>query len=650
MNFIPSATKSLLFLGALLFCYVSAVSQSLKYSDIKKVTNTDSLKNNFQPQKPLIYLNQLLALEQRRFVIYDDSLGSNVQEILPLAKRLGVEKFVTPITQLWRGQLLLLSKRNHAKATESYRLANKNFTANADTVGMIVSIQKLGELNLNHTAIELRNIELGDDYAKKATKLSKEYGDKELILNALNLQFAALNHRPSKEDLPKAEKLAEEMFDLIGDEPQLQRFRLSVLNSLAIHYNVAGEVKKVYDTFKSILNTSAIKENPMNYYGVMLNFSFMCIDLKKYDEALEYLNVVLEETKEEKFKLLRVGAFSALKEMYARQGNYQKALAFADSSFALQNNIYKTENLNKLNELEATYQNKEIKSQNEALALENELVRKRNTAIVVGLVSAAILTLLLSISLFFIYRGREQARRQADEIQRLSAVRDQYINIVAHDLRSPILAMQGMYDLIKESIQKQRYDDLERISYYIDETGIKTTHLLDNLFKWGMSQREELAYEPVQLNVCEEINKALSIYESIKVLNNFSFTANCSEAATVFADQDSVQLILRNLIDNAVKHLPAARGQITIDAVESTAENMTRISIRDNGSGINSSQLETIKHAFENPAKAQIGKEGLGLGVVNMARFVEKNRGSITVKSSPETGTTFEIYLPAKKM
>jgi tetratricopeptide (TPR) repeat protein len=109
------------------------------------------------------------------------------------------------------------------------------------------------------------------------------------------------------------------MFDLIGNEPQLQRFRVSVLNSLVIYYTESGEGKKVCDTFKSILNASDPKEIPENYYGVMLNLSFICIDLKKYDEALEYLNIVLENTKEEKFKLLRVAAFSALNEMYLQE-------------------------------------------------------------------------------------------------------------------------------------------------------------------------------------------------------------------------------------------------------------------------------------------------------------------------------------------
>jgi K+-sensing histidine kinase KdpD len=246
------------------------------------------------------------------------------------------------------------------------------------------------------------------------------------------------------------------------------------------------------------------------------------------------------------------------------------------------------------------------------------------------------------------YKSRKEVCLQTAEIQRLSAVRDQYIYIVAHDLKSPILAMQGMYDLIKESIKKQRYDDLERISYYIDETGIKTMDLLDNLLMWGMSQSEEFAYEPVQLNVREEVNKALSAYEAIEILNNFSFSNDCPETTTVFVDQDSLQLILRNLIDNAAKHLPSSRGQIDIDVVESTTENMSCITVSDNGSGIDSSQLEPINYAFNNPSKVMIGEKGLGLGIVNIARFTEKNRGSITVESSLETGTKFEICLPTE--
>ncbi|MFB0907193.1 MAG: HAMP domain-containing sensor histidine kinase, partial [Spirosomataceae bacterium] len=344
-----------------------------------------------------------------------------------------------------------------------------------------------------------------------------DFDRSDIKFNSLNLQFAAINHRPSKENLSKAEKLAAQMFDLIGNEPQLQRFRVSVLNSLVIYYTESGEGKKVCDTFKSILNASDPKEIPENYYGVMLNLSFICIDLKK---------------------------------------------------------------------------NNEVKNRNGALSFENKVIRNKDRGIIIDLTVTGFLLALLAVSL---YKSRKEAYLQTAEIQRLSAVRDQYIYIVAHDLRSPILAMQGMYDLINESIKKQRYDDLERISYYIDETGIKTTDLLDNLFMWGMSQREELAYEPVQLNVREEVNKALSVYEAIKILNNFSFSNDCPETTTVFADQDSLQLILRNLIDNAVKHLPSSRGQIDIDVVESTTENVCRLTVRENGVGIDSSQRAAIK-------------------------------------------------------
>jgi hypothetical protein len=106
-------------LGALFFCYGSAVPQSLKYSDIKKVTNIDSLENNLQPQRSLMYLNQSLSLEQRRFLIYDENLGSNFEDILFLAKQLGVEKSVILILQLWKGQLLLLSERNYSEVMKT---------------------------------------------------------------------------------------------------------------------------------------------------------------------------------------------------------------------------------------------------------------------------------------------------------------------------------------------------------------------------------------------------------------------------------------------------------------------------------------------------------------------------------------------------
>ncbi len=644
MNSITSVTKQLGVLVTILVFHTAVSSQSVRYGNIKAVANIDSLEKSLTPNQPKTYLLQLLSLEKSRSLVGHPDYGKNLPELDSLANVTRMRQAVLPSYQLLAGQMLL-ANRDHVAALKNYQAALGGFKSRSDTMGVLAVLNKLAELHLIKTNVELRNVELGVSYAKEATALAEQYGDKKQLLTSLSAQLAALNYRPSKEALVEVEKLSNQMLVLIGNDPQLQVFRFDIANSKAIHYSVAGKSQQAYATFRALLEIPSIQEMSSKYISVLLNTAFLGIDLKKYDEALGLLNQVLARSSGENNKLFRVAAFNALKEMYARQGNYQQAFAFADSTFRLQTEIYKTENTKQLNELEATYRNKEITSQNTALVKENELVKSRNTAVLFGLIVAGVLTLSLTVVLIFLYRSRKATQLQIAEVKRLSQVRDQYVDIIAHDLRSPILAMQGMYDVVSASLKSKRYDEVERISAYIDAASLKTRTLLDNLFNWGLTQRETVPYYPEKLDVVEEIREVSSIYTAVKVGHYFELRVSCPDNLTVMADRDGFRLILRNLLDNAVKHLPAKNGRVEVTA-EMLDSATAEIRIQDNGSGISKEKLDQINYVFTHPEKVQLGFEGLGLGTILVGRFVRKNKGKVLAKTNEPTGSSFTLLLP----
>jgi signal transduction histidine kinase len=329
---------------------------------------------------------------------------------------------------------------------------------------------------------------------------------------------------------------------------------------------------------------------------------------------------------------------------YERNGDLKYAFAFADASYAIQDSIYKTDNINKLSELEAQSKSKDVEGKNEILVRENELIKNRNRAITIGLIATGLLSVFLIMALVFLCRKRREAQIQTAEVQRLASVRDHYINIIAHDLRSPILAMQGMYEMIKESIRNKRYSDLERIPFYIDETGVNTRHLLDNLFNWGLTQREEMPYNPQNLNVAEEVSEALRAYEAAKIINKLTFVVECNPDLQVYADHNGFQLIIRNLVDNALKSLP--RGGLLELFVYSNTDGTVTISVRDNGAGMTESKLDVINKVFTDTVHTKISQNGLGLGITLIGRFVQKNKGSIIARLNSSKGCTFDLTLP----
>ena len=112
-----------------------------------------------------------------------------------------------------------------------------------------------------------------------------------------------------------------------------------------------------------------------------------------------------------------------------------------------------------------------------------------------------------------------------------------------------------------------------------------------------------------------------------------------------YADKNMVNLIIRNLISNAIKFTDN-QGVITIQCADA-GNTMLAISIADTGIGIsddNIAKLFRIDEYFSTSGTA--GEGGTGLGLIICKEFVEKNKGAISINSEPGVGTTFTFTLP----
>jgi signal transduction histidine kinase len=136
----------------------------------------------------------------------------------------------------------------------------------------------------------------------------------------------------------------------------------------------------------------------------------------------------------------------------------------------------------------------------------------------------------------------------------------------------------------------------------------------------------------------------LDLFDSAAKIKNISIKYNPSNECTIYADQNMLQTILRNLTSNAIKYTNNG-GCITIAHVL-TASQVT-ISISDNGIGMTQ---EIINNLWEFTSKLSIrgtdGEKGTGLGLILCKEFIDKHKGEIWVKSEPGNGSTFSFTLP----
>lgn len=117
------------------------------------------------------------------------------------------------------------------------------------------------------------------------------------------------------------------------------------------------------------------------------------------------------------------------------------------------------------------------------------------------------------------------------------------------------------------------------------------------------------------------------------------------EHQRVFASKIAIQMVVLNLLTNAIKYNDKQRGMIKI-SIYNSGEGLVSCSIDDNGKGIPTALQEKIFKPFTTLGETdRFGKKGHGLGLSSVAQLLEKNNGKIELKSIPGEGSTFTFTL-----
>jgi signal transduction histidine kinase len=233
---------------------------------------------------------------------------------------------------------------------------------------------------------------------------------------------------------------------------------------------------------------------------------------------------------------------------------------------------------------------------------------------------------------------------QKKELIHVKETNWKYISIIAHDLRSPFMAIIGSLELLKEQMEDLHIQDVDNFIEMASESANKTLELLDNLLAWTISQHnsKNITSECVYLHdiVFDEI-------ENVKIAantKNITIIHNIPVELCAMADVQMVKTILRNLLSNAIKYAKIS-GEITIST--SYKDEYIEVKVKDNGIGFSRELLERI-FSSKNSIKSTPGtnnEPGTGLGLVLCQEFVELQGGSIRIKSEEDNGSEITFTL-----
>ncbi len=242
------------------------------------------------------------------------------------------------------------------------------------------------------------------------------------------------------------------------------------------------------------------------------------------------------------------------------------------------------------------------------------------------------------------------------KLTELNVSKDKLISIIAHDIKSPFSGIIGFSKLLEEDAAIFDVSEIQKYAGMIHSSASQVLELLETLLQWAKVQQGSITFNPVSIILNEMTARVFSLLNENARLKEISLLSRIPANMAVFADENMVYTLIRNLVTNAIKFTPDG-GKVEIAAQANTPEfeNKILVSVSDNGVGIKQEYIDKLFDIGSSyVARGTRNEKGSGLGLILCKEFVEKHGGILWVESisdseNPNRGSTFKFTLPANE-
>jgi signal transduction histidine kinase/Tfp pilus assembly protein PilF len=417
--------------------------------------------------------------------------------------------------------------------------------------------------------------------------------------------------------------------------------------------------KEQYDeAFAYYDSTHSLYQQTNNQFGlglVGLGRGIVYLNQNKFEEAEELIENSLTIAHNTNARILEIDCYKNLYMIAERRGEFKDALNHFKQFKALEDSLFSQEMVQKLYRDQIRL---ETESRDSRIAALSQLEAKQKDALkreefirnILAVVFALTIVLLLTVYRSgqrrkeinkLLLQHQEDMEKRRDELERLNQVKDKFFSIISHDLRSPINALSGILDIMSRGGLTQ-----EEFSVQTNELRHRFNHtrtLLNNLLDWTLLQMDKLSLQPARIDLYKIVDENIQLLTSLQT-KKINLVNDVPEDAVGFADSNTINLVIRNLMTNAIKFTNDG-GEVVITAEENGSKWV--IGVQDNGIGINPDvQHMLFDKTSPYTTRGTANEKGTGLGLILCKEFVEKNSGQIWVESEEDKGSTFWFTLP----
>ncbi len=621
---------------------------------------------------------------------FDNALIFGVKA-LELAMYLGYEK---GILESWKslGRISSIMGK-HELALDYQHQALELYEKKQNEQGMLECMNELADIY-----IRTKEYEQAMEYKFQALKLEEKFGNERAIAQSLT-QMAALYTELGNYELAfnrcsqaitKREKLNDrrglaESYKVLGlvhaksknYRQALEYLRKAlaikdtlktktdvgeVLNNIGDVYNTEGNPQQAESFYKQGYEKEQSLGNKKGMTLSLINLGKNSIDLKDYTKASNYLKEALIYAQEINSKEDIDNCYLYLSQIYEKSKNVSEALKYYKLYTEYQKQIF-DENTNKkiaeMHEIiETNRREKEIAFINQerkihALELKEANISRDNLRLIIAFVVFSFIIALIIVRILNkknkqLAESNALITQKSMSMEELNNTKNKFFSIIAHDLKAPLNSLSGFSNLIINHVEHLSKDEIKMMAVDLDKSIRNLYDLLNNLLTWARSQMNTIEFKPVNLEVSTLFDDLVGLIQLNAQNKKIHIVTTLATEIKIFADENAVKTILRNLASNALKFTPE-EGKVTLTAKQYN-ENFVQISVNDTGVGMDTLTMTKIfRIETKHSTKGTQGETGTGLGLLLCKEFIEKNGGTISVESIVDVGTTFKILLPIGK-
>lgn len=625
----------------------------------------DSTYKNLQKAANLVTTNQTKAQLNNQYGRYYRAIGQMDSARIAYERNLRIydlQKEGNELSVTYNNLGNMAHIAGDYKGALNYYVQSKNIKeALGLKRGLAISYHNIGTIRS-----DLKDFENSKQDFKKSLELSEAIGFKTLIVHNFNrigaLERFDANYKSAIEWHQKA-------LDLATDISFQTEMNQAMLN-LGEDYAEQNDIGKALDYFVEGLQISETSADQKRISSFLVAISDLYTRVSKENSTAsdiqslsifqqrnintasveQMLNRAMNIANQLHYAEQKLEAFEALHYFYKTTRNYTKDAILLDQFMIYKDSLFNSERANAIAALETKYEASEKEKEileletNQKIAAQEQKRLTARTRLYLAIAVGLLGFLLIGFYLFYQLRKiKHTLERQNTKLQEVNATKDTFFGIIAHDIRSPIVALDGVGEQMEYYLKKDKPDKLQRLASRVDATAKQLSNLLDNLLNWALLQQNVISYRPQQLKIQSIVDSTFAMFENNALAKNIQLVSDIDSNVEIFADESAIYTILRNLVSNAIKFTPR-KGIVSVAAI--IKENHVFISIKDTGIGMTQQQVEQLFSLEKKNTLGTAGEKGTGLGLILVKDLVTLNKGVILVDSNKNQGTTFTIQLP----